>query len=437
MTPKQTDGYEIESPPIERVILVRVFSKNNVSDDTTKEELISLAITARCEVVAEITQKRTASDRSSYIGKGKAEEIRLRAESAGIDTLIFNTDLTPGQATKLEEITNCRIIDRTELILTIFADRAQTAEAKLQIELAQLNYSLPRLTGMWHHFSRLGAGIGTRGPGETQLEIDRRRARARISLLEKKLRNVEKRWAVMSSKRESMFRVTIVGYTNVGKSTLMNVLCGTDIITADRPFATLDTTSRRLELPDGTPVLFSDTVGFIDNLPETLLKSFRTTLDVAKESDLLLIAVDRSAKNRNRRLNIVRKTLKKIGVDKNIPRLIVWTKYDVVGEEEFPSSGVCVSSYSGIGVDDLKQAILKYRDESLDWFTMELRYHDSHLINRLYRSCIVRGILNRDDGTVRITAGAIRGYESIASRFSRSESVVNIEHSDSEIKDSG
>jgi len=412
---------------LERVLLVRAFIGDEPDEDHSRGEMRALVESAGGTVAAEKSQRRASPDAKLFIGRGKASELRETALREGISTIVFDHSLSSGQVSRLEEATDCKVIDRTELILAIFADRARTREAKLQIELAQLKYSLPRLSGMWHHFSRLGAGIGTRGPGETQLEIDRRRARARIALLEERIGEVESRWRIVSEGRRGMFNITIVGYTNAGKSTLLNTLCGTGLFTADKPFATLDTTSRRLELPDGSSVLISDTVGFIERLPETLVASFHTTLDVARTADLLLVAVDRSSPCRGMHMNAVRRTLDRIGVDESTPRLTVWTKCDLVKDPVDPRSGVSVSSLTGEGIEGLLATVMRYRDSSLDWFELEMEYHDSSMINWLYTNCVVRNVTDSgEDSTTRIVAGALRGYESVEGRLEGSGLVRRI-----------
>jgi len=244
----------------ESVLLVQVTIGRHAQAQI--EEMISLVESAGGAVSAVIRQQRKSPDPSFFIGKGKAGEIKLMTEELGLETIVFDHNLSPGQVSKLEDVTQCKVIDRTELILAIFACQARTREAKLQIELAQLNYALPRLSGMWHHFSRLGAGIGTRGPGETQLEIDRRRARTRIRHIERRLESIENQIKVRTSRRKWMFKVTLVGYTNAGKSTLLNTLSGADAHTEDRLFATLDTTSRRLKLPRGGGTVLHSSKGF-------------------------------------------------------------------------------------------------------------------------------------------------------------------------------
>ena len=412
-----------EPAELERVLLVRAYIGNESEDAGSTQEMTALIQSAGGSVVARESQKRKTPDPRLFIGKGKADELREIALSENTNTIVFDHNLSSGQVSRLEEATNCKVIDRTELILAIFAEQARTMEAKLQIELAQLKYALPRLSGMWHHFSRLGAGIGTRGPGETQLEIDRRRARSRISYLENKIEEVESRWKVVSAGRTGMFNITIVGYTNAGKSTLLNTLCSTELYTADKPFATLDTTSRRLILPDNSKVLISDTVGFIERLPETLVASFHTTLDVVRKADLLLVTVDRSSSSRGRHIDAVRKTLKRIGVDESVPRLIVWTKCDAVEDFRLPRSGVAVSALSEFGLDVLLNQIIGYRDRSLDWFELSLDRYDSAILSWLYSNCVVRDVTNCEDGFVRVLAGALRGYDSVEGKIEGSDTV--------------
>ncbi|NOQ21463.1 MAG: GTPase HflX [Candidatus Aegiribacteria sp.] len=415
-----------EQNELERVLLVRARIGNESEDAGSSREMIALILSAGGSVVAQESQKRKTPDPGLFIGRGKADELREIALMENTSTIVFDHNLSSGQVSRLEEVTNCKVIDRTELILAIFAEQARTREAKLQIELAQLRYALPRLSGMWHHFSRLGAGIGTRGPGETQLEIDRRRARSRISFLEKKIEEVESRWKVVSAGRTGMFNITIVGYTNAGKSTLLNTLCNTELYTADKPFATLDTTSRRLILPDNSEVLISDTVGFIERLPETLVASFHTTLDVVRKADLLLVAVDRSSPSRGRHINAVRNTLQRIGVEESVPRLTVWTKCDAVDDFRCPRSGVAVSALTEFGLDVLLNRITGYRDRSLDWFELVLERYDSAVLHWLYSDCVVRDVTNGEDGSVRVLAGASKGYDSVEGKMDGADLVRSI-----------
>ncbi len=400
----------------EKVLLMKVSTGSLRAGPA--EEMESLVRSAGGKVAAVEVQNRNRPDPKYFVGKGKAVELRESALAGNISTIVFNRNLTPGQASRLEKLTRCKIIDRTELILAIFAWRARTTEAKLQIELAQLRYSLPRLSGMWHHFSRLGAGIGTRGPGETQLEIDRRRARTRIGFLERRIRRMESRWRVVLDRRSDLFEVAVVGYTNAGKSTLVNALCGTKLYTEDKPFATLDTTSRRLELPDGSVVLVSDTVGFIDDLPETLVASFHTTLDVARNADLLLVAVDRSSPYKEIQLRVVKKVLDRIGVDGKVPRLTVWTKCDLAERHRFPGDGVPVSSMTGAGLDELRIAVMNARDAGLDWFEVLMDRYDGGIVNWLYTNCVVKNVTRcEEDGSTRIVAGITKGCDALEKKL--------------------
>ncbi|MCP4648148.1 MAG: GTPase HflX, partial [bacterium] len=254
MSNHQTLFRSVTNELIEKVVLVSVALNGKDVDSSGVAEMIRLIESAGGEVLCQISQKRNRPDAGLFVGTGKAEEIAVEAENLGLTTIVFNHNLSPGQVNRLEELTRCKVIDRTELILAIFAVQARTPQAKLRIELAQLGYMLPRLSGMWHHLDRLGAGIGTRGPGETQLEVDRRRARARMSSLEKKLAAIDAGAKVRHSRREGKYSVAMAGYTNAGKSTLLNKLCEASVHSEDRLFATLDTTSRRLELPKGGAV---------------------------------------------------------------------------------------------------------------------------------------------------------------------------------------
>lgn len=424
------DTAQARTVDLERVILVRVWVGAESADSGPQDEMVALIEAAGGEVAAETSQKKSRPDPSYFVGKGKAEEITELARSEEVATIVLDHNLTPGQVTRLERTTGCKVLDRTELILAIFAGQARSREAILQIELAQLRYALPRLSGMWHHFSRLGAGIGTRGPGETQLEIDRRRARARIALLESRIAEMETRWQVAANRRSESFRVAIVGYTNAGKSTLLNALCGSSVLTADRPFATLDTTFRRVDLPDGSHILLSDTVGFIERLPETLVASFHTTLNSAREADLLLVAVDRSNPFRERHLETVRTTLDRVGAAPSIPRLIVWTKCDLVSGDIEPGSGVPVSALDGTGLERLLEEIARIRDGALGWFRLELDRHDSSLINWMRGRCILREIQDREDGTMAILAGAPGGYPALARKLAGFGSVRTVQEAD-------
>jgi len=400
------------STPPERVILVTV-GLGRSAGAGGDEEMVRLIGTAGGAVLDTIHQNLARPDAVSFVGRGKVEEITRRAEELEATTIVLNHNLTPGQVTRLERATRCKVIDRTELILAIFALNARTVQARLQIELAQLRYTLPRLSGMWHHFSRLGAGIGTRGPGETQLEVDRRRARARISTLETRLAALETGARLRRSARAEMFKVSLVGYTNAGKSSLLNALCEASVPVEDKLFATLDTTSRRLSLPGSGTALLSDTVGFIDRLPETLVTSFQGTLDVVREADLLLLVADISCPDREERLAVVTSTLDRIGAG-GIPRLLVWNKADLSPRR--PPGGLSVSALTGEGLEDLMDAVSGFWKKTLAWYTVSMDIPHGGLENWIRRNCLVESSVKSDSGRTVIHCAPLRGKGELVSR---------------------
>jgi len=328
------------------------------------DELAFLADTAGADVVDSFIQDRKLRDPAYCIGKGKVEELVLFVKEHEIDLVIFDDDLTPAQARNLEQALECKVIDRTGLILQIFAIRAQSAQAKMQVELAQLEYMLPRLSGKWTHLSKQKGGIGNKGPGETQIETDRRLVRNRIALLKKKLREVALQHDTQTRSRQAVQRVSLVGYTNAGKSTLMNALCPeAEAFAENRLFATLDTKTRRLELNINKLVLLSDTVGFIRKLPHTLVESFKSTLDEVLQADFLLHVVDISHPGFEEQMTVVRDTLKEIGViHDNI--IEVFNKIDALEDpsqlrelgENYPDA-VFISAVRGINISLLKERI--------------------------------------------------------------------------------
>ncbi len=278
-------------------------------------------------------QKLAHPDSKTFIGKGKLEEIKSYIQGKDIRVVIFDDELSGSQITNIEKVLDCKTIDRSDLILDIFARRAKTAQARLQVELAQYQYLLPRLRGMWKHLERLGGGIGTRGPGETEIETDRRIVRDKITLLRKKLKEIDKQAQTQRKERGELVRVALVGYTNVGKSTLMNLLSKSDVFAENKLFATLDTTTRKL-VYENVPFLMSDTVGFIRKLPHHLVESFKSTLDEVRESDLLLHVVDISHPRYEEQLGVVNKTLQEINAfDK--PIIYVFNKMDRYEELNF------------------------------------------------------------------------------------------------------
>lgn len=299
------------------------------------DELEFLAETAGVKTLKKFTQKLEYPDPRTYIGKGKLEEVRLYVEEHKADTVIFDDELSPSQIRNVERELNCKILDRANLILDIFATRAQTAQAKAQVELAQTQYILPRLTRMWTHLSKHQGGVGTRGPGEKEIETDRRLIRDRISLLKERLADIDKQNFIRRKNRDNILRVALVGYTNVGKSTIMNLLSKSDLLAENKLFATLDSTVRKVVL-DNTPFLLSDTVGFIRKLPHMLVESFKSTLDEVREADLLLHVVDISHPNFEEQIKVVKDTLLEIKAEHK-PVLMVMNKIDLYKAEEHMS----------------------------------------------------------------------------------------------------
>lgn len=327
-------------------------------------ELARLVETAGAEVVERLSQKRPTAHPATCVGKGKALEIRDVAAAFDVDLIVFDRDLTPAQQRNLEKVTGRKVIDRSEVILDIFARRAQTREARVQVELAQLEYLRPRLRRMWTHLSRIKAGIGMRGPGEKQLEVDRRILQKRIGALKADLVEIERQHRTRSAAREGFFAVSIVGYTNAGKSTLLRALTGEEVFIEDRLFATLDTTTRAWQLPGGKRVFLSDTVGFIRGLPHHLVASFHATLNEARDADLLLHVIDASNPDADSQAKTVTEVLGDVGAGA-VPRLDVLNKIDCV-EDRFslglfrPVHGrsVAVSARTGEGLDELETAVL-------------------------------------------------------------------------------
>ena len=312
----------------ENVILVGVITQEQNEEKSNEylDELEFLALTAGAKVVKRFLQKMSKPDSKTYIGSGKLDEIATYMTVNGIETIIFDDELSPSQGRNIERVLDCKILDRTNLILDIFAQRAQTSYAKTQVELAQCQYLLPRLTRLWTHLDKQKGGIGMRGPGETEIETDRRIIRDKITLLNKKLKVIDKQMAVQRKNRGKMVRVALVGYTNVGKSTLMNVISKSDVFAENKLFATLDTTVRKVVIKN-IPFLLTDTVGFIRKLPTQLVESFKSTLDEVREADLLLHVVDIAHKNFEDHIESVNKILKEIKAEDK-PVLMVFNKID-------------------------------------------------------------------------------------------------------------
>jgi GTP-binding protein HflX len=363
---------EIPRKTIERAILValntRELSKEIVEEHLT--ELEELAATAGAETVLKVTQDRNAPDPVFYLGKGKAEELVSLAEMNDVNLLIFDDDLSPVQVRNLEKLLDRKIIDRSGLILDIFASRAKTKEAKTQVELAQNQYMLTRLTRAWTHLSKQYGGIGTKGPGETQIETDRRIIRNRISLLKEKLEKIESTRVTQSQGRKDNTRVSLVGYTNAGKSTLFNLLTSSDVFAEDKLFATLDSTTRIFEIDNGEKLLLSDTVGFIRKLPHHLVASFKSTLNEVRDADIILHVIDFSHPYYEDHITVVEQTLKELGCqDKTIIK--VFNKIDLVADKtriqyirNKYDKNVIISAQRGINISELREKIIEEVEES-------------------------------------------------------------------------
>lgn len=338
------EGHVVVEDTIERCVLVGVIS-SDITEEIANEyldELEFLAETAGAETVQKFLQKLPYPNPKTFVGTGKLEEIREYIKHHEIELVIFDDELSPSQLRNIERDLECKILDRNILILDIFASRARTSHAKTQVELAQLQYMLPRLTRMWTHLERQKGGIGLRGPGESQIETDRRIIQQRIALMKEKLKEIDKQMATQRSNRGQIVRVALVGYTNVGKSTLMNLLSKSEVFAENKLFATLDTTVRKVVI-ENLPFLLTDTVGFIRKLPHQLIESFKSTLDEVREADLLIHVLDISHPNFEDQYHVVNQTLAEIdGSDK--PTIIVFNKIDAYQEVE-----------DGVSLEELKK----------------------------------------------------------------------------------
>ncbi|WP_339063101.1 GTPase HflX [Tepidibacillus marianensis] len=376
----------------ERAILVGVYlpKQSHEKTDYSLEELARLADTANVDVALTFTQQRPTIDTSWYIGKGKIEELAQLIEQMEIDLVIFNVELTPSQIRNIEQRLDCRVVDRTQLILDIFAMRANSKEGKIQVELAQLSYMLPRLSGRGEALSRLGAGIGTRGPGETKLESDRRHIRNRISELRRQLKEVVRHRELYRSRRKKneVPQVAIVGYTNAGKSTLLNQLTHSNVIAEDRLFATLDPTSRKVQLQNGKEIIITDTVGFIQDLPHDLVASFRSTLEEVKEADLILHVVDVSHEYHEEQIEVVEQLLIEIEAH-TIPRITVNNKSDQIESymNHFDSMHyqIHVSAFKEEDLQQLLLAIEQHLTKDFSIHSYKIPAERGDLISYLHR----------------------------------------------------
>lgn len=319
----------------ERAVLVGLIQKEQTDAQVQEymDELAFLAETAGLETTKRFVQKMQHPDSKTFVGKGKLEEIKNYVKSKGIDIAIFDDELTGSQISNIADELGINVIDRSDLILDIFASRARTAQAKVQVELAQYQYILPRLKGMWKHLERQGGGIGSRGPGETEIETDRRIVKDKITLLRKRLTEIDKQMVTQRKDRGEFIRVSLVGYTNVGKSTIMTLLSKSEVFAENKLFATLDTTTRKVVF-DTTPFLLSDTVGFIRKLPHHLVESFKSTLDEVREADILLHVVDVSHPQYEEQIGVVNKTLQELKAFEK-PTLTIFNKMDLYEEKNF------------------------------------------------------------------------------------------------------
>jgi GTP-binding protein HflX len=366
-------------PPQENAVLIGVdlpSSEHKVPLAYSLEELQRLAETAGAKVLKKYSQQVKHVTPATLMGRGKVEEIQSGLQELGADLVIVDEDLTPAQQRNLETAFKVRVVDRSQLILDIFAQRARSNEGKLQVELAQLEYLLPRLTRQWTHLSRLGGGIGTRGPGETQLEIDRRRIRERIGHLKRRLHTVERTRTLQRKERHEVpfATVALVGYTNAGKSTLMNTLTRAGVFVEDKLFATLDPTTRALRLPNGDKVMLVDTVGFINKIPHSLIEAFKSTLEEVRSADLLLHLVDMANPLFEEQIQVIEKVLGEIGAGE-IPTLLAPNKIDSVDAVPMAelknghARAVCpISALTGAGIPGLLQIIGTILDESKERF---------------------------------------------------------------------
>lgn len=388
---KDTKLYDLEETG-ERVILVAV-EEDGGDADSFLNELEELANTAGALTVGRVIQRREKRHPGHYVGKGKAEEIKILLAATDATGIICDDELSPAQMRNLEQMLDAKVMDRTMLILDIFASRALSNEGKIQVELAQLKYRLTRLSGQGTSLSRLGGGIGTRGPGEKKLETDRRYIKDRITELEKDLKDIETHRELLRSgrKRRGIINVSLVGYTNAGKSTLLNRLTDAGVLAENKLFATLDTTTRSLKLPAGTEILLTDTVGFIRKLPHHLIRAFRATLEELKYSDILLHVVDASNIDRQEQMVTVYDTLKELGCDKT-PVITVYNKMDRKVElpltRDFNARYESrISALDGNGIDDMFVAIEKLVKSFKKDIEVLIPYTDGKIVSLVYERC--------------------------------------------------
>ena len=393
-----TEKNIFDKKEISQVLLVGIdLSQTDFYD--SMDELRELTLTAGGNIVGQVIQKRRSIDKNHILGPGKLEEIKDFAKQHGVNLIIFNENLLPAQIANIENLVDCRVIDRTMLILDIFAQRARTAEGKLQVEAAQLKYLQPRLVGRRSDLSKLAGGIGTRGPGETKLETDRRYIRERIRKLDEEIEKLAKNRSLLRAKRvKNENLVAIVGYTNAGKSTLLNTLTNADIYAEDQLFATLDTTTRRVIFESGSSALLTDTVGFIRDLPHEIVKAFKSTLEEAAFADLILLVADVSDPLCQDKIEVTKRTLEEIGAEAK--QIVVFNKCDKI-EKDFDNQllqdSVFISAKTGFGLDLLKQKIEEFFDQSMVEMQLIIPYQNFALLSKINKDEIM-SFENFDDG---------------------------------------
>ncbi len=399
---------EIKSNEIkkERVLLAGVhLGLRNVIEDTTEEsikELKELVKTAGAEVVCEVIQNKAELEAGTYMGEGKLEEIKMAIDELSVDCVVFDDELSPIQLRNISELLGVKVLDRSMLILDIFAMRAKSGEGKIQVELAQLKYRLPRLRGLGVEMSRTGGGIGTRGPGETKLETDKRHIHRRIQALSEELSELKKHRELLRSRRkkDGVISVALVGYTNAGKSTLLNALTDADVFAEDKLFATLDPTSRALELDDGRKILLVDTVGFIRKLPHHLVEAFKSTLEEAVVADVLLHVVDLSNEEYENQITVVDEVLSDIGAD-NKPKIIVYNKCDKTQEQIVKGSteAVFISAKKKEGLEELIRVVGDVAPGKKQEIKVLIPYSNGSLVSELHDTQKVLSEEYTQDGT--------------------------------------
>lgn len=392
---------ETKKDIVEKAVLVCV-NLGVYDPESSLDELEELARTAGAQIVARVIQNREKPDTATYIGGGRLEEIKDFCKENEVDLLIFDGELTPSQQRNIENFTDIRVIDRTMLILDIFASRAKSNEGKLQVELAQLKYSLPRIGGKGTELSRLGGGIGTRGPGETKLESDRRHIRRKISSLTSQLQNIEQRRNNLRNRRrkDGILTATIVGYTNAGKSTLMNCLTKAGVLAEDKLFATLDPTSRGLDLPDGRRIMLVDTVGLVRRLPHHLVEAFKSTLEEAVFADIILNVCDASSEECNEHLEVTQNLLDSLGCSGK-PIISIMNKCDKVENiYDIPTIGkvVMISALNGTGIDQLLDAIVENLPKTRKVVELLIPYSHGEIVSVFRKDGVIFSEDYREDG---------------------------------------